>query len=253
MSGRWSLSGFIDVFSTHDSLVVQWTAVSGWTSQTLNVYVDTTQPSALPRATKFPYFQTSIIGLKFMELVLPLSDFPGTTCDTSFFISVQLDTTADSSAACGANHNSEPHSCHGRHSSWMLGMPIESPSEVWGSFYSRATFCCCFNSQHLLDDTIFRKISFSKQRKNDKTDPADFIQAILARLLAFPGTNIHVLEVSQEDDTYVSVVRFTRGPRNSARTAVAILESIDTIHFEHLGAKDVTIMVVPRDTYDTLH
>lgn len=254
LAGRWTVSGYVDVFATPSSIVVQWTASRGWTASTLSVYLNRTRPDILPEPNKFPYWHGSAVNLKFIEVVIPLSEFPEADCDTSFFVSVHLNTIGDVSAICGVDYDrGKEHNCHGAQPSWMLGNFKTSQSKAkWGYLYHHTIFCCCFDSSSQFLEAAYKKVSFRKTPKISTPEAArSFLVELLGRLLAVPHNTISVREAvdstTVEPDTYVMWVKFISGPVTSATTALSILESLEPEHFEHLGGKDFVLHDLTRD------
>lgn len=250
LAAHWTVSGFVDIFATRDMIVVQWTADPGWTAKIFNLFLSPTKPDKLPPANDFPYRYASPLGLTFAEIVVPLSDFEHATCDSSFFISLQVETVGDPSVRCGVNYETgKKDNCQGARDSWMLAESTTS-KDVWGSLFTFSTFCCCFDATQQFTDVHHKKISVGKTLnvQNEKEAKA-FVIKTLARLLAVPAHSIRVSKETQklgsgDNESFRMLVEFGRSELASASTALSVLTTLDPVHFEHLGAKDFTLMDV---------
>lgn len=207
-----------------------------------------TRPERLPPPEKFPYWQSSVVALKYAEILVPLSDFASATCDSSFYISIHVETFGDSTVKCGINYSTgKKDACQGAKNSWMLADSTTSRSS-WDSLFTFSMFCCCFDPTPQFTSVTYKKVHFTKgPESKDDESARSFVVNLFARLLAIPPSTISLALRGGDENSYEFVVKFRHSRFTSAATVKAILDVMDPVHYEHLGGKDFVVSSVSSE------
>jgi hypothetical protein len=149
------------------SIVVSWTANTGYQMSAAHLYIGTTAPIDSTPAS-FPYSFTSMTKTDKFQMVVAISSISGysTICDQAYFVSLEIDTIAESGAVCGENKYKELDNCYDTQGmSWLKGN-FSISNYKWGGWYDSIEFCCCFDSTYNYDPIGYKTVIYA-----DKNQP----------------------------------------------------------------------------------
>jgi len=154
---EYNPSGKLNLFSATvngvSSVVVQWEANTGYKASAAHLYLGISAPTSNTPGS-FPYSFTSSTQLNKFQMVVAISSIDySATCDSSFHVSLEIDTHTENNAACGYNNND-------------LDYCQDSEGQSWLRDSYSFPFCCCFDSSSIYNAVGYKTIIFSEKNKN---------------------------------------------------------------------------------------
>jgi len=239
---HWTVSGHLIVFATDTDFVIQWYATPGWSATAIGAFISLSPPSDLtPDELPYKFFGSD--PLTFLELVIPLELCEGATCDSTFFVSVYLDTHASPDAVCGLDENGNPSNCHGDQATWIQST-TRLPVGSWGYTYVEIATCCCFDYSVLYSAYSFAEVTFESAQVKRSEDPEASIVSSLAELLHVPSSSILSL-VENSDGSFTAVLGFSNSKTLTANMATNQLASLSASDFQKVGMDHVVVSTDP--------
>jgi len=269
IQSQWHTSGFVTAFSAVingiPSIVVHWTANTDYTMTQAHVFIGTNPPPSDITPGQMPYTFISAVPLTQFQIVVPISSISSqSTCDSSFYIMLHLETQAGPNAVCGMIENEQIDDCRNTNgTSWAeLGNTSTSSTE-WGHWYSQFEFCCCFDPTSLFDPQTIKKCTFSTPGTG-KRSIVDTINDAKKSLLDsinehIPSNHVYVISMNQNTDGFFTAILGFVTNQISSNTAAEIIGKsklkglddvvISNVEQQFVPALEKTLQQIQRQEY----
>jgi len=163
---QYNPSGKVNAYTAtvngEESVIIQWKGYTDFKAKGAHLYIGTTKPTST-EPSSYPYAFTSSTPSNKFQMVVSIKSINYTsTCNSQFFIALEINTLAGNNAACGLKNKELDYCQNTEGSSWMQGESISSDCN-YGASYSKVKFCCCFDSKYSYDPVEYKTMTYATQ------------------------------------------------------------------------------------------